>query len=306
MTTNTKPGHLLAQLVYALRESYHKPISAITGDLQSALGVTKSTLYRWRAGEQCPRPELLMQLVTLGVTDGHLDYHWARETLRQGKCPEMPLLDRLFTLPSAVRHHLPAHPFPEFIGRGAELTHLAQLLQQTHRRFPLLVEGPAGCGKSALVRELAWRIVVPTHAPQPPAYTAIIWVAVPAPTLRTQGIATSMRPPLQMADIYHSIVATLSPSGLATGAAATLPNQTYNALQQAGRVLLCLDGVENLTCEEWQPWLHTLPASTQVILTSREQLDFPYPVILPAMSPADANALAQAEGRAAHLRLTPA
>ncbi|HNT76984.1 MAG TPA: ATP-binding protein [Anaerolineae bacterium] len=281
-------------------------MGAIHSELQKTLGVSDPTLYRWRAGTQHPRPEQVAQLVTLGVTEAHLAYAWAKETLREGGYPELPLLAHLFPNTSLVHHKLSGHLFPEFIGRAAELVHLEQLLQAAHRRFPLLVEGPAGCGKSALVRELAWRIVAPTHEPQPPPYTAIIWVAVPAPTLLTQAMVAPLLPPLQMPDIYHTITTHLSPADLSGETARSLPKQALTVLQQAGRVLLCLDGVENLHPIEWQPWLQTLPATTQVILTSRTHLDLPYPVILTAMPPADAYALAQAEGHAANLLLTPA
>jgi DNA-binding SARP family transcriptional activator/predicted ATPase len=233
---------LRAQFVAALQEIAEG--YARHGDLTAGIAAGRRLLAvePWREEAH----QLLMRLFArAGQRQAALaQYETCRRVLRAelGVEPEAEtaaLAARLAAEPTPVEHNLPALTAP-FVGRGAELDHIAARLADPDCRL-LTVVGLGGMGKSALALAAAWRAAAPAPTGEEHPFADGVYLAPLA----------GLRPPPP--DEPGAPAATASLLAGAIGRALGLafqgpgdPTRQLAAFLRPRKLLLVLDNLEHL------------------------------------------------------------
>lgn len=176
-------GNLVTQLVLNLR-TQSSSVGEATKIVCDSLSVTGDAVYKWRQGRAMPANfESYRRLAELGKERAKLDRAWALNLLVAGGIPEPEtVLAQVYgSAPGSealavVAHNLPRR-VPHFTGREDDLWQLARFLSPGDERGCLGVYGPAGVGKTAVVNELAWRLVSqPNLGETAGHFDRIVWI----------------------------------------------------------------------------------------------------------------------------------
>jgi tetratricopeptide (TPR) repeat protein/transcriptional regulator with XRE-family HTH domain len=298
-------GRLIDRMVKSLNARSDSTMAGTMTELADRLGVTDAAIHKWRQGKHKPAPEILAQLIKIGVAEAGLDRAWAERMLFLGEHPEREaLLNQLFgELAPGVRHNLPRRPFLRLVGREKEVGLILERLASESRHWLIPIEGIGGVGKSALALELGWRLVEGYQQTSPGRrFEAVIWVSAKREVLTMSGVEIQPQLFTNLDDVYRAIAEVLAWPGILRVPDERRSGEVGRALRSS-RVLLFLDNLETVDDPQVLRFLRDLPPPTKAIATMRFHEDMPYPIRLSKLDEEAARELALQECEARSITL---
>jgi LuxR family glucitol operon transcriptional activator len=170
-----------------------------------------------------------------------------------------------------IAHNLPARDFEQLWGRDRELAQVLEFLSFNTASSCLTIVGMGGVGKTSLALAVAHYLQV---LPQP-EFTAIVFASAKPERLTAQGILPRLKPQRCLQDLFRTIARTLDRVDILWMEFEEQLEQIQDCLQRQP-TLLILDNLETIEDQFlMQAFLHDLPASVKVLLTSRQPFSFP-------------------------------
>lgn len=181
-------------------------------------------------------------------------------------------------------HNLPPRNYATFMGRQQELSQLLGLLHSNSSVPRISVEGIGGVGKTSLVLEAAHRCLQLSHKGlcnlEQPTFDAFVFTSAQQECFTVRGRIPRLKQERTLAQILRTLSIVLHCPEILVQDFDQQIEQIQIHLSRR-RTLLIVDNLE--TIENQQAifsFLHSLPASVKVIITSREQIMTDVPIRL--------------------------
>ena len=170
---------------------------------------------------------------------------------------------------------LPHPTYAKFFGRKKELKELLSLLDLNDRNYVISVEGPAGVGKTALVRALCETLIAQekTVGSGDHAYRAIIWISAKRNHLTQSGIRLESRLGVRSEEIIKEISGHFVDINENNRASHLARKQIIITGLKDVPCLLILDNFESLEDGDLESFLRRIPQPSKVVITTRRRVD---------------------------------
>lgn len=257
---NTEFGKLLSGAINSIAACEGFTAEAIEKDLGETIGLSGSSIQRYKRGYLPPDPRTVQLLAEAGVRRGFLNRQWLSRFLHNAGYQRIDeLLNQLCPIamtgaPERVLHNLPRPSYAQFIMRAEPFDEIVRALNQ--RTAAVVIASLGGMGKTSLAREVAERCLDPKF--DGPRFDAAVWVSDAA----RPGFTT-----LNM--VLDEVAQTLDLINLLDRSEDDKRRNIEHALRSR-RVLLIVDNFETVTDTHLLRWLLSLPEPSKVILTTRE------------------------------------
>jgi hypothetical protein len=198
----------------------------------------------------------------------------------------------------------------KFIGRKKEIKELLNRISHdaTYRQHITVLKGIGGVGKTALAVEVAYRCwearIRPIGDESIPVFEAIIFSSSKATNLVDTIILDRPEKEPTLSDIYRVIAETLNEAIITQASSDNQQEQVRMALARQS-TLLIVDNMETLTDEERRrtlEFLNNVPTSTQVIITTRENIGFS-PISIDSLTQSESFKLIEEQAKAKGIRV---
>jgi LuxR family glucitol operon transcriptional activator len=223
-------------------------------------------------------------------------------------------LETSVNIPSTSLRSRPYHNLPRFhhtnlVGRQKQIDQLLTLLSFNHNTHLISIEGIIGVGKTALVLEVAHRCLEAScnaeATPKVPTFDAIIFTSAKQQHLIGIDILQRNRRERTLRDIFKTIFRTLeSPDVIPAHF-----NDQLECLQRSLaylRTLLIVDNLETIEDQEDViSFLHELPPTVKVVITTRIRTALGVPIHLECLPPDDSQHLIQHQIQEQRVQLNP-
>jgi SEFIR domain len=206
-----------------------------------------------------------------------------RKTIKPilGEQINLAIRERKQSFPRQIFCNLPHRSYDRFIGREAEIARLLERISPNYRQHMNVVKGIGGVGKTALTVEVAYRCLEAQASEARdrniPTFEAIIFTSSKATDLTDTQILDRPEKEPTLLDIFRVIAETLKEPIITQLPAEQQQSQVYKILSNLS-TLLIVDNMETLENQEKSnilSFLNNVPASTQVVITTREHLGLP-------------------------------
>lgn len=254
-------GRLLKSAISSVVSYEGKKTAIVEEELGRLMGVSGSTVERYKGGYVPDEPERIKVLAEAAVRRGLLGREWLGRFLHAARYPERErLLDQLTPQapqrprPPRVYENLPAPTYSQFVMRQQAFADVLDGLQQ--RSAVVLVVGLGGNGKTSLAREVAARCL--KDKDDAPSFDAVVWVS------------DKDRPgTTNLSTVLDELARTLDYPGF-TQFEHDDKRREVEQLLRRQRVLLVVDNFETITDGALLSWLLRLPEPSKALITSRE------------------------------------
>jgi LuxR family glucitol operon transcriptional activator len=225
--------------------------------------IAPSTVERWARGNIPPESWQSEFLVEFCWRHGRVDRRWAESLLTHARHPNPePVLDKVFGPPriaSAISPQIYENlPWREvdLIGRDGELAELLRLLGPEGRTWGVIVCGLGGVGKTSLVVKAGHRCLPGSNCGVSEPFDAVVFITAKDRELRLNDTLDAIGRTLQYPRVYQ----------------ASDEQKPYQArvLLKEYRILLIVDNFETITDRTLAEFLHSVPAPSAVLVTTRE------------------------------------
>lgn len=210
---------------------------------------------------------------------------------------------------SRLYHNLPPRYHTNLVGRQKQIDQLLTLLSFNHNTHLISIEGIIGVGTTALVLEVAHRCLEAScnaeATPNFPTFDAIIFTSAKQRHLIGIDILQRPRRERTLRDIFKTIFRTLeSPDVIPAHF-----NDQLECLQRSLaylRTLLIVDNLETIEDQEDViSFLHELPPTVKVVITTRIRTALGVPIHLECLPPDDSQHLIQHQIQEQRVQLNP-
>jgi adenylate kinase family enzyme/transcriptional regulator with XRE-family HTH domain len=258
---STKFGQLLKAGINSAATCEGKTAPVIEAELGQQIGVSPSTIQRYKAGYVPSEASTIQILAELAVKRGHLNRDWLKDFLLSAHYTGADsLIARLYpdnvptTSESAIYTNLPSPTYGHFVMREQAFREVLDGLQQ--RSAIVLIVGLSGTGKTSLAREVAAQSLLGNYAV--PQFEAVVWISD-----KDQPGTVNLN------EVLNEVARTLDYSGLVQ-----LPieerKRKINHILGKQRTLIVVDNFETVQDQELLYWLLRLPEPSKAIITSRK------------------------------------
>lgn len=257
---NSEFGRLLSGAINSISACEGRTAEGIEKDLGDAIGLSGSSIQRYKRGYLPPDPRTVQLLAEAGVKRGFLNRQWLNRFLFVAGYQRIDeLLNQLCPIAPTgaaerVLHNLPRPSYAQFIMRATPFAEIICALNQ--RTAAVVIASLGGMGKTSLAREVAERCLDPKF--DGPRFDAAVWVSDAA----RPGFTT-------LNAVLDEIAQTLDLINLLDRSEDDKRRNIEHALRSR-RVLLIIDNFETITDTHLLRWLLALPEPSKVILTTRE------------------------------------
>jgi transcriptional regulator with XRE-family HTH domain len=257
---NSEFGRLLSGAINSIAACEGRTAEGIEKDIGDAIGLSGSSIQRYKRGYLPPDPRTVQLLAEAGVRRGFFNRQWLNRFLFVAGYPRIDeLLNQLCPIaptgmPERVMHNLPRPSYAQFVMREAPFDEVIRALNQ--RTAAVVVASLGGMGKTSLAREVAERCLDPQF--DGPRFDAAVWVSDAA----RPGFTT-------LNAVLDEIAQTLDLINLLERSEDDKRRNIEHALRSR-RVLLIIDNFETITDTHLLRWLLALPEPSKVLITTRE------------------------------------
>ncbi len=257
---NSEFGRLLSGAINSIAACEGRTAESIEKDLGDTIGLSGSTIQRYKRGFLPPDPRTVQLLAEAGVKRGFFNRQWLSRFLFVAGYPRIDeLLNQLCPIaatgmPERVLHNLPRPSYAQFIMRAGPFDEIVHALGQ--RTAAVIIASLGGMGKTSLAREVAERCLDSEF--DGPRFDAAVWVSDAA----RPGFTT-------LNAVLDEIAQTLVLLNLLDRSEDDKRRNIEYALRSR-RVLLIIDNFETITDAHLLRWLLSLPEPSKVIITTRE------------------------------------
>lgn len=295
--SNREFGELLSQGLKSVAARENKPILALEDFLGVELGVTRSSIEKWRQGSILSDAKKVDYLARTCVQRGGMNQLWLRRFLAQTRFPDKEALIReLFPvnedLEPTIRRNFPRRPYDKFVGREHELAQLQLFLSPRHRSGVICLSGAAGVGKTALAIEIAHFYYEKAALLSPEErFEAIVWVTAKQTELLPAGLAARRPTFTDLDGVYRALAEVLQLPAITRAATVEDRDIIVARTLSEHRVLLVMDNLENADDTSLMVFLRDLPVPSKAIVTTRHRIDVAVPLHLHAFNEVEAREL---------------
>ncbi len=244
----------------------------------------------WRKGFVPGDRRVVDYLAQVGVMRAKLDEEWLEDFLRAAGYSTADVKAALAELSPGmgVLDNLPQYDATCFVGRHEELEKLRRLVLPKDPSSIIQIDGMGGVGKSELALRLAYEFRDNfTRLPKEKRFAAIVWITAKQEVLDSLGVRRQLNAALSMADVYSSVAEALDRPDIRAANERQRRELTYRVLSRQ-RTLLIIDNLDTDWSADLVSFIHYMPPSTKVVVTTRHRIDEPHRVHLDNMARDDA------------------
>ncbi len=308
--SNREFGDLLSQGLRSIAARENKPILTLEDLLGAELGVTRSSIEKWRQGSIIPDEKKIDYLARVSVRRGGQSQSWLGRFLTQARFPDKEALIReLFPsngqIEAIIHRNFPGRHYEKFVGREQDLARLKQFLSPRHRLGVICLSGAAGVGKTALAVEIAhFYYEHYTMFPPDERFEAIVWVTAKQMELLPKR-AMPRRPTFtDLEGVYRALAEVLGLPAITRAATAEDRDIVVSHVLSERRILLLIDNLEDIDDPDLMVFLRDLPTPSKAIVTTRHRIDVAVTLQLHAFKEAEARELIRIECHKHELSVT--
>lgn len=200
-----------------------------------------------------------------------------------------------------IKNNLPAPSHRVFVGREDYLAQLFQLLSNSDPAHLINITGLSGIGKTALILEVAYRLIEKSNSKHLPHFKSIVFCSAKEQSFTSESILTRMKTEKTVEEIFEVLTQTLEIEDASLDDFGKVQNYLLDH-----PTLFIIDNWETIEePEKVLAFLYELPPTVKVVITGRTMVLVDVVVKLEALTQTNTIKLLEQKAKEKGITLTP-